>query len=622
MANISSFPIATPTANDTLIGTKFIENKEATTNSFNLGEVAEFVAGYITVLPITIGTANGLSLSGNALSLGLASGSANGALSSSNWTTFNNKQNPLTGVGLVKGTGASVQYITDGSANWNVAYDNSITSIAVTGTTTKTLTMTQQDGGTLSASWAGGGGGSIGVGVPANGLSIVDDLLYLSLASSTTIGALSTTDWTTFNGKQAPLTFSGPIVNTSNVVSMPAATASANGYLTSTNWTTFNNKQSALTFTAPLVNASDVVSMPVATASANGYLTSANWNTFNNKQAALSGNGIVKSTGGTISYIGDSSTEWSTAYANSIVSAVVTGTTTKTLSLNQQDGGSITASWTDEGGGVASFNTRTGAVTLSSSDVTTALGYTPVTDARTITINGVTQSLAANQTWVVTAVETDTLASVTGRGASTSILSTFNFGVNTVSQTNSQPGITNTMTVGSNGGRGAVFYGSTGLAYGSRSMEVYSSNYGAGIKFVVASTGYEQSNNAMWFFYQNTQVGSVSCTDTATTYATSSDYRLKENIQPVVNSLDRVDALNPCRFNFIVNPDKIVDGFIAHEVQAIVPEAVTGVKDEVDPEGTPMYQGIDQAKLVPLLTAAIQELHAKVKALELLVNPQ
>lgn len=551
MANISSFPVATPTANDTLIGTKFIENKEATTNSFNLGEVAEFVAGYISVSPIFIGTANGLSLNGATLSLALASGSTNGALSSA------------------------------GFGNLNSAYNEKINSISVTGTTTKLLTLNRQNASPLTASWVDGGGGAIAIGSPANGLSIVDDFLYIALASGSATGALSSSNWTTFNGKQDALTFSAPLSNTSNTISMPAASGSANGYLTSTNWTTFNSKQ-----------------------------------------AALSGSGIVKSTAGTISYIGDSSTEWSTAYANSIVSAAVTGTTTKTLSLNQQDGGSITATWTDEGGGVTSFNTRTGAVTLSSSDVTTALGYTPVTDARTITINGATQSLAANQTWVVTAVETDTLASVTGRGASTSTLSTFNFGVNTVSQTNSQPGITNTMTSGSNGGRGAAFYGSSGLAYGSRSMDVYSSNYGAGIKFIIASTGYEQSNNAMWFFYQNTQVGSVSCTDTATTYATSSDYRLKENIQPVVNSLERVDALNPCRFNFIVNPNKVVDGFIAHEVQAIVPEAVTGVKDEVDPEGTPMYQGIDQAKLVPLLTAAIQELHAKVKALELLVNPQ
>ena len=59
-----------------------------------------------------------------------------------------------------------------------------------------------------------------------------------------------------------------------------------------------------------------------------------------------------------------------------------------------------------------------------------------------------------------------------------------------------------------------------------------------------------------------------------------------------------------------------MDGFIAHEVQDVVPEAIVGEKDEIDKDGNPFYQGIDQAKLVPLLVAAIQELEARVKELE------
>jgi hypothetical protein len=70
------------------------------------------------------------------------------------------------------------------------------------------------------------------------------------------------------------------------------------------------------------------------------------------------------------------------------------------------------------------------------------------------------------------------------------------------------------------------------------------------------------------------------------------------------------------RFNFIADPDRTVDGFLAHEVQAFVPEAVTGEKDEVDKDGNPVYQGIDQSKLVPLLTAALQEALQKIEALE------
>jgi hypothetical protein len=113
-----------------------------------------------------------------------------------------------------------------------------------------------------------------------------------------------------------------------------------------------------------------------------------------------------------------------------------------------------------------------------------------------------------------------------------------------------------------------------------------------------------------------TTVGSISVTTTATAYNTSSDYRLKENVVPLTGAADRVKQLKPNQFNFIADPSKTVDGFIAHEAQAVVPEAVTGTHDEVDADGNPVYQGIDQSKLVPLLTAALQEALAKIEALE------
>ena len=76
-----------------------------------------------------------------------------------------------------------------------------------------------------------------------------------------------------------------------------------------------------------------------------------------------------------------------------------------------------------------------------------------------------------------------------------------------------------------------------------------------------------------------------------------------------------------CRFNFLSNPDKIVDGFIAHEVQAVVPEAVHGEKDAVDEDGNPLYQGIDQGKMVPLLWGALQEAILRIEALEAKTTP-
>jgi hypothetical protein len=142
---------------------------------------------------------------------------------------------------------------------------------------------------------------------------------------------------------------------------------------------------------------------------------------------------------------------------------------------------------------------------------------------------------------------------------------------------------------------------------------------------------------ALSFASNGAQVGSVTITGSSTSYNTSSDYRLKENVTSMDNASDRVLALNPCRFNFIADPDTTVDGFLAHEAQEVVPEAVHGTKDgmkteeyEVSPAveatydedgneltpaveavmGTrevPDYQGIDQSKLVPLLTKALQE---------------
>jgi len=114
-----------------------------------------------------------------------------------------------------------------------------------------------------------------------------------------------------------------------------------------------------------------------------------------------------------------------------------------------------------------------------------------------------------------------------------------------------------------------------------------------------------------------TEAGSIEHSgSTSVAFRTASDYRLKENIVPVTSAIERVVQLNPCRFNFISEPSRTVDGFIAHEVQSVVPESVGGEKDAVDDEGNPVYQGIDQSKLVPLLTAALQEALAKIETLE------
>jgi hypothetical protein len=122
------------------------------------------------------------------------------------------------------------------------------------------------------------------------------------------------------------------------------------------------------------------------------------------------------------------------------------------------------------------------------------------------------------------------------------------------------------------------------------------------------------SSNVINFRNAGTAVGRISFTNTATTYATSSDYRLKHDIQPLTGALGKVAALKPVTYKWNADGSN-GEGFIAHELQAVVPECVTGEKDAVDAEGNPEYQGIDTSFLVATLTAAIQEQQAIITAL-------
>jgi hypothetical protein len=151
-------------------------------------------------------------------------------------------------------------------------------------------------------------------------------------------------------------------------------------------------------------------------------------------------------------------------------------------------------------------------------------------------------------------------------------------------------------------------------------------------------TDHAGSNASMYFMNSNGIVGSIATASSATSFNTTSDYRLKENVDYSWDATTRLKQLKPARFNFIADEsDTLVDGFIAHEVSSIVPEAITGEKDGMKPEvlyvegdelpdgksigdvkeaSAPDYQGIDQSKLVPLLVKTIQELEARITALE------
>lgn len=119
-------------------------------------------------------------------------------------------------------------------------------------------------------------------------------------------------------------------------------------------------------------NGTKQISISQAGSTTNGYLSSTDWNAFDSKQDGLFGTGIVKSTAGVITYITDNSADWNSAYNDTIVSAGVVGTTTKTLTLTQRDGGTITASWSDiDTAPVTSVFGRTGDVVAQTGDYTT-----------------------------------------------------------------------------------------------------------------------------------------------------------------------------------------------------------------------------------------------------------
>ena len=156
--------------------------------------------------------------------------------------------------------------------------------------------------------------------------------------------------------------------------------------------------------------------------------------------------------------------------------------------------------------------------------------------------------------------------------------------------------------------------GTSVLASGILSFPFYGQTQNG---LVIKSTW--NGSNASYVVIKNSSdstIGSITASQTATSFNTSSDHRLKENVVDISDGITRVKQLQPKRFNFIVDADTTVDGFIAHEAQTVVPEAVTGTHNEVDENGDPVMQSIDKSKLVPLLTAALKEAIAEIESLK------
>ena len=186
-------------------------------------------------------------------------------------------------------------------------------------------------------------------------------------------------------------------------------------------------------------------------------------------------------------------------------------------------------------------------------------------------------------------------------------------------------------------GNGRVYIGTTSQITGTHNHTLGVSQSSNDTP-ITTETNSTNARYAIDFFNPNGRVGYIMTTGSSTSFNTSSDYRLKENVSYDFDATTRLKQLRPARFNFIADADTTVDGFLAHEVSSVVPEAISGEKDAVEvwkegeelPEGVsvgdnkldengntiPEYQGIDQSKLVPLLVKTIQELEARITALE------
>jgi hypothetical protein len=165
---------------------------------------------------------------------------------------------------------------------------------------------------------------------------------------------------------------------------------------------------------------------------------------------------------------------------------------------------------------------------------------------------------------------------------------------------------------------GNLLVGTTARRIDERMVVVFNGGTGSGLNLDDSLVSGDAT--AQRFYRNGAQVGTITTTASATAYNTSSDYRLKENVQPMQDALAVIAQLNPVTYTWKAD-DSDGQGFIAHELQAVVPDCVTGEKDAVDAEGNPQYQGVDTSFLVATLVKAVQELAAEVDSLKAQLNP-
>jgi hypothetical protein len=342
---------------------------------------------------------------------------------------------------------------------------------------------------------------------------------------------------------------------------------------------------------------------------------------------------------------------------SSAMTAYASNGTTQTFNINASTGAVTIGGYIASGGAAADINA--GTTTISGGKITTGTIEASAINAGTLT--GFTIKTAASGTRVEMGGTNisfykgsdyagNITGGTTGAGSSMVFYSTGNgrlevedYGVNLFGDGDAE------LTVGSNGSNIQIFSTTNGIvskgawSHGNGSFSVRSFSASSTASFsggsipswqsagnayiadgagrfansgVVLGLSRSSSGTIASFQRFSTEVGTIDITTTATAYRTSSDYRLKENVVRIPDAVSRLMLLKPSRYNFISEPDTVMEGFLAHEVQEVIPIAASGHKDQVDSDGNPIYQGVDYSLVVPLLTAAIQELATKVVNLE------
>lgn len=362
---------------------------------------------------------------------------------------------------------------------------------------------------------------------------------------------------------------------------------------------------------------------------------------INNLLPSQTGNsGRVLTTNGTV-------TSWGTAGGNGTVTSVALsgGTTGITVS-----GSPITSSGTMTLAGTLAVTSGGTGATSTTGALTNLLPSQASQSGKFLTTNGTSTSWASAGTGTVTSVALSggttgltvsgspitssgtitlggTLAVANGgTGATSASAARTSLGLGTIATQNANAitvtggtmeGLTKVEIGSTSGTQVLSVAGNAGISYSGDTLTVENTNTGStGSPIICATANTSGSTRNLVFFINGaTNTGRITTDGTNTTYSTSSDYRLKENVAPMTGAVEKVKALKPVSYTW-KSTGKQGQGFIAHELQAIVPDAVVGDKDAIDEKGNPSYQSIDTSFLVATLTAALQEALARIETLE------